>query len=1070
MNTSCRFRPRRQRAARAAVLVAAIVCGCLAAAAPALDETHLYAKGPTWQASLAASWRNLLNLERAEAEAAPSGPLGFGPWYLIGSFDNKDGKGFATVYPPETEFALNKVYPAMSGSQATWRRMDSFRDGQIINLNPHFRITEAAIAYLCRTITVKEPMTVTGYFGSDDGLVVWLNGEKLISQDVPRGPAPDQDKAPLKLKTGPNRLLLKIVNRTGGWGFYFSTTPGGGRPDENPTHVRRANDLWAKVRADFPSADDQLQMRTESADGIWPLGWDGTDAALARGYQSALRAHLGAVAETLTGLETDLSPAALTSERRLLEALQAQAEALAPDQPDAPARARQPYHQAARLETLLAGRAQLVSTSLAVADLSNTFGGGYPQADAFKARAEQLARRGEQLLRDSSGPVPAPALADWQQQITALQQEALVKSNPLLSFGKLMYITRRAGGNPGLPQNWQSNSSIGRTGTETSINILNTADPGGAVATLFAAGKRFVGDLCLAFDGQHVLFDMPAAEKADRYEIYELGADGQGLRMVTASADSDYDNYDACYLPSGQIMFTSSRCYQAVPCTGGDHVALMYLMNADGSGVRQLTFDQDHSWCPRVLNDGRVIYTRWEYNDLPHYFSRLLFSMNPDGTRQAAFYGSNSWFPNTMMYARPVPGSNSKIVCILSGHHGNPRMGEVALIDAGEGEQENAGVTRLLPGRHRRVENPVVDQYATGEWPQFVQPYPLSDKYFLVSCKPSPEAPWGLYLLDVFDNLVPLRVEPGSSLFEPVPLRPTVAPPAIPSLVDLSRKDATVYLYDIYRGPGLAGVPRGTVKKLRLVEPVYRYWGNGEPHSTAIDGGWDVKRIWGTVPVEPDGSAYFRVPANTPLLVQPLDARGQAQQQMRSWFTAMPGETLSCIGCHEQRRETSSTGVRKRAVLSRPAEITPWYGPARGFSFEREVQPVLNRNCVACHSGGPVDLRSLPTANGRFSVAYQTLHPYVRRPGLESDIHLLPPREFIAASSQLVQMLKKGHGGVKLSGEDWDRLTTWIDLNVPFAGDWREAYPPAPENLIRRREEIRAQDAAVRAQQQAVKR
>lgn len=1047
-------------------LAAALVIPCLAAAQP-LTEATLYARHDTWQASLAASWRSLLTLERSEADAAPTGPVQLGPWYLIGSFDNKDGKGFAAVYPPETEIALDQTVPGMSDSQATWRRMDAFRDGQIHSLNPHFRLTEQAIAYLYRKIKVKEPMEITGYFGSDDGLAVWLNGEKLISQDVPRGPAPDQDKATLKLKAGDNHLLLKIVNRTGGWGFYFSTTPGGGKPEENPTHVRRVNALWAKVRADFPSADHQLEMRTESADDIWPLNWDGTDAALARRYQAAMASHANKAGETLSGLETDLGPPTLAPERKLLDTLQTQSQSLNPDKLDALTQARQPYHQAARFEALLQGRAQLVSTGLAVADLRGTFGSAYPQADAFTDRAKELSRRGEQLLRESKGPVPAAALADFQQALVALQLEALVKANPLLRFDKLMYLTRRSGGNPGLPQNWQSNSSIGRTGTDTSINLLDPADPGGAISTLFTAGKRFVGDLCLSFDGQRLLFDMPAADKADRYQIFEIGADGQGLRMITASADNDYDNYDACYLPNGQIMFTSSRCYQAVPCTGGDHVALMYLMDADGSNVRQLTFDQDHSWSPRVLNDGRVIYSRWEYNDLPHYFSRLLFSMNPDGTRQSAFYGTNSWFPNTMMYARPVPGSNSKIVCILSGHHGNPRMGEVALIDAGEGEQENAGVTRILPGRHRKVDNPIIDQYATGQWPQFVHPYPLSDKYFLVSCKPSPDAPWGLYLLDVFDNLVPLRIEPGASLFEPIPLRPTLTPPAIPSTVDLSRKDATVYMYDVYRGAGLSGVPRGTVKSLRLVEPVYRYWGNGETHSTSIDGGWDVKRIWGTVPVKEDGSAYFRIPANTPILVQPLDSRGRAQQQMRSWFTAMPGETLSCVGCHEQRRETSSTGLKRRALLSKPSEITPWRGPARGFSFEREVQPVLDRNCVACHSSGRVDLRPLPTTSGRFSVAYETLHPYVRRPGLESDIHMLPPREFIADTSQLMQMLKKGHKGVKLGDEDWDRLVTWIDLNVPYAGDWRDAYPPAPENLIRRRDEIRAQDAAVRARQAA---
>lgn len=1019
-------------------------------AAP-LNEGNLYVKAGTWQESLEKSWRNLLDLERAEAEAAPKGPVDLGPWYVIGSFSNKDGKGFAAVYPPETEVALDQIYAGMNDSKAQWRRMDGFKDGQIHDLNPHFKHTDWAIAYLYRKLTVKEPMEVTGYFGSDDGLVVWLNGEKLIAADVPRGPAPDQDKATLKLKAGENHLLLKIVNRTGGWGFYFSTTPGGGRPEENPTHLRRVSMLWGKVRADFTTAEDQWQMRTEGVDGIWAADWDGSDEMLARRYQGAHTARLQRTAQALEGLLADLGPEKTAAARKLQETL-------------APQTGRVPYHRAARLEALLEGRAQLVSTGLAVADLSGTYAEAYPEAPVFKVRAAQLAQQCEELLAAGEGPLPAQALGEWRQAITALQQDALVKANPLLRFGKLLYVTRKSGGNPGLPQNWQSNSSIGRTGTENSINVLDMANPGGEVATLYKPDRRFVGDLCLSFDGQKVLFDMPAAEKNNAYQIYEIGADGQGLRMVSAAADSDYDNYEPCYLPSGQIIFTSSRCYQAVPCTGGDHVALAYLMNADGSGVRQLTYDQDHSWCPRVLNDGRVIYSRWEYNDLPHYFSRLLFSMNPDGTRQSAFYGSNSWFPNTMMYARPVPGSNTQVVCILSGHHGNPRMGEVALLDIGEGEQEQAGVRRILPGRHRQVANPIVDQYATGQWPQFVHPYPLSDKYFLVSCRPSPDSTWGLYLLDAFDNLVPLRVEANTSLFEPIPLRATPTPPVIPSLVDLSRQDATVYMYDVYRGGGLAGVPRGTVKALRIVEPVYRYWGNGETHSTAIDGGWDVKKIWGTVPVQADGSAYFRIPANTPILVQPLDAKGQAQQQMRSWFTAMPGETLSCVGCHEQRRETSATGLRKRASLSQPEAIKPWYGEPRGFAFEREVQPVLDRNCVRCHSSGRVDLRPAPTSNGRFSVAYQTLHPYVRRPGLEADIHMLPPREFVADTSQLFQMLRKGHKGVKLSDEDWDRLVTWVDLNVPYAGDWREAYPPAPENLIRRREEIRRQDAAVQAQ------
>jgi len=514
-------------------------------------------------------------------------------------------------------------------------------------------------------------------------------------------------------------------------------------------------------------------------------------------------------------------------------------------------------------------------------------------------------------------------------------------------------------------------------------------------------------------------------------------------------------------------MFVSTRCYQAVPCTGGDHVGLLYVSEADGGSVRQLTFDQDHSWNPTVLNDGRIVYTRWEYNDTPHYFSRIVFCMNPDGTRQMALYGSNSYFPNSTNYAQPIPGSSTKIVAIISGHHGNPRMGEVAIIDTSEGEREADGVVRILPERHRKIEAVIVDQYATGKWPQFVQPHPLSDKFFLVSCKPGPSAPWGLYLVDVFDNLVPLMVDQDAALMEPIIVKARPTPPVIPPGVNLARDDALVYLFDVYRGRGLEGVPRGTIKKLRLIEPVYRYWGNGNTHSCAIDGSWDVKRILGTVPVEEDGSAYFRVPANTPIMVQPLNDENMAQQHMRSWFTAMPGETLSCVGCHENRRDAAAPGQRSTAQAKGPSEITPWYGEARGFSFEEEVQPVLDRACAKCHSKGALDLRSRRAANWteQWSPAYQSLHPYVRRPGLEADIRLLPPREFEANTSQLVQMLKKGHFGVKLSADDWDRIITWIDMNVPFAGDWKDAYPPAPDNLIARREELKAQDAAVLARQ-----
>ena len=213
------------------------------------------------------------------------------------------------------------------------------------------------------------------------------------------------------------------------------------------------------------------------------------------------------------------------------------------------------------------------------------------------------------------------------------------------------------------------------------------------------------------------------------------------------------------------------------------------------------------------------------------------------------------------------------------------------------------------------------------------------------------------------------------------------------------------------------------------------------------------------------------MPANTPISIQPLAAAGAALQLMRSWATAMPGEVVSCVGCHEKR--TDAVPNRGTIATSRPArEIEPWYGPVRGFSFNREVQPVLDEYCVACHDGskqadGQVipDLRRdqgrliafknrgpapkviardagddlFKKYGGIFEPAFVELRRHIRVGGFESDIRLLDPGEFHADTSPLIQMLMKGHHGVRLDAEAWDRLAVWIDLNAPAHGTWREA-------------------------------
>ena len=345
--------------------------------------------------------------------------------------------------------------------------------------------------------------------------------------------------------------------------------------------------------------------------------------------------------------------------------------------------------------------------------------------------------------------------------------------------------------------------------------------------------------------------------------------------------------------------------------------------------------------------------------------------------------------------------------------------------------------------------------------------------FFLVSCKPTPQSLWGIYLVDTFDNMVLIREEPGYALLEPVPFRSTPKPPVIADKVDLASKDAVVNIVDIYAGEGLKGIPRGTVKSLRIFTYHFAYQGMGGLLGViGMDGPWDIKRVLGTVPVSADGSVTFRVPANTPISIQPLDKHGQALQLMRSWMTAMPGERVSCVGCHERRGEAPMD----RAVLAGmtpPETIKPWYGPTRGFSYGREVQPVIDKYCVGCHDGSKrddgrqipdlrgtvkiTDWKSITPGNGggrggKFSVGYAQLHRFVRRPGIESDYHMLEPMEFHAETTQLVQMLRKGHHGVQLDEEAWDRLITWIDLNCPYHGTWGEELAKPGRQRERRRE------------------
>ncbi len=705
----------------------------------------------------------------------------------------------------------------------------------------------------------------------------------------------------------------------------------------------------------------------------------------------------------------------------------------------------------------------IASFRLALMDLIATFGDRYTLGPEYLNRLETLEERAAATDREHTD-----------QELATLANEALL-ANPLLDFDRLLLVQRGAKSpSLGLPRNWQGNSSLAKTGYDDQIATLSPLDTDGELTTLYQPKKgRFVGDVDLHFDGQSMLFSMPGDN--GRWNIFEIDSDGSGLRQITGE-QPDVDCYDACYLPSGKIIFSSTASFVGVPCVyGSSHVANLYQMDADGGSIRQLCFDQEHNWCPTVLNGGRVLYSRWEYTDTPHSNTRLLFQMNPDGTEQKAFYGSNSYWPNSFFYARPIPGHPTKVVAVIGGHHDHPRMGELVVFDSALGQQEADGAVQRIPGRGKKVEPIISDGLTKASWPKFLHPYPLSEKYFLVSCKPTPTALWGIYLVDVFDNMTLIKELPGYALLEPVPLRKTTRPPVIAEKIKPGSKEGEIYIADIYAGDGLKGIPRGAVKSLRLFSYHYAYQNMGGLLGVVgMDGPWDIKRVIGTVPVYEDGSAKFSVPANTPISLQPLDAEGKALQLMRSWMTAMPGESVSCAGCHQSEKKAPQTG-HTMALLKPTAMIKSWYGPTRGFSYAREVQPVVDKYCIGCHNGQPqkdgsripdlrgteklTDWKSITPGNGgyvraagKFSVGYAELHRFVRRPGIESDYHMLEPMEFHADTTQLVQMLKKGHHNVVLDAEAWDRLITWIDLNCPYHGTWGEEIDKPGRQRQRRRE------------------
>ena len=646
--------------------------------------------------------------------------------------------------------------------------------------------------------------------------------------------------------------------------------------------------------------------------------------------------------------------------------------------------------------------------------------------------------------------------------LASLQEDVYLR-HPAVDFSHFLMVKRSRTSPSGLPNNWNGNSSVPLQGYMNAIVSVPVCRRQGERERVIAASNYFLGDVDLDFDADKIAYS-GGLESEKAWCILETRLDKpMSKTLKSPSGLNDIDCYDPCYLPDGRMLFVATSGFHGVPCvSGSSYVGNTHLLEKDGS-VKRLVFDQDNSWCPVVMNNGRVLYLRWEYTDSAHYFSRVMMTMNVDGSDQKAFYGSNSYWPNSLFYARPLPGSVTKFCGIVSGHHGCAREGELVLFDVMKGRNETAGVIQRIPGWGKPVANKARDMLVNASTPRFLHPYPLSDELFLVSVHKNSE-PFIVAFADVYDNIVPVYAATDWNCLEPLPMKKRNRP-----LTSIDRRNdavdtCTVYLQNVNFGNGLKGVPQGVAKKLRLFSYSYSPRNVGGHYNIGFEGPWDARNILGEVELEEDGSAMFTVPANTPFAIQPLDGNGRKLQEMRSWFVGVPGEMISCTGCHEHQNEApaaaSSTASAKRLQTPKP-----WYGPRRNYAFSREVQPVLDRKCAGCHNaksglktrmGAPLPDFNGKEMAGHYSKAYVNLMPYVRRNGPEGDYHLLTPLEFHVTTSELYQRLLKGHHNVKLTAEELDRLVVWMDLNVPYWGTWTEEQGGNPKvvKVLERRKEM----------------
>jgi hypothetical protein len=589
-------------------------------------------------------------------------------------------------------------------------------------------------------------------------------------------------------------------------------------------------------------------------------------------------------------------------------------------------------------------------------------------------------------------------------------------------------------------------------------------------------------DPCVSFDATRVAFAW--SKDNNGYHIYEMEiARPDSIRQLTFDLPGvTVSDYEPCYCPSGDIIFNSSRCIQG-QAYASNVVNNLFIMNKDGKYLRRICFDQAHDFHPTLMSDGKIMFSRWEFNDRHPGYVFGVFTMNPDGTLQNEYFGNQLTWPNTFPNAREIPNSQGKFLSIIGYVTGSVYQGDLVKVDPSKGRNAINAIQIIAPKR---------DIYSDINT-KFQDPYPLNETWFLISYaeNPSTAAKYRLYLMDIDGNRELLAWDVNQSISQPIPLfeKKTTR---IACLADYTKTTGEVTMTNAYYGMGIdATIKRGAIKKIRVIALEYRMYpsiGYASSYTPIArsGGSHESKRIIGEMKVESDGSAAFIVPARTPLYVQLIDSSGCMIQSMRSWMTLQPGEKFDCIGCHEDKNYSLPSGG---TVIARtPKALTPFYDVVDGYlHYSTVIQPILDAKCVSCHEAGHssgLDLSGEKIWTGDLVNDFTTKS--AERFWCKSYLNLTDPTKNIVsfidayswAEGQKPDSVGSGHsrlitklrersgamGSIALSEKEMAKFCAWIDLCIPHGGKYSDDMTFADSQFYEQRLLLRKPEEQFEAQ------